>query len=174
MLDSNASILISVVVPAFNESAYLGETLAKLNRAKAHLQGERGLDAEIIVVDNASDDSTADLARALSANVATETQHNVARVRNTGANFSQGSILVFVDADTLVPEKLLTRIVEVMSEATCFGGALDPAHRPKKLAVRIYLKIWRLIGALTGMAQGATQFCRRDVFLALSGYDETQ
>jgi glycosyltransferase involved in cell wall biosynthesis len=173
MLDSNASSLISVVVPAFNESAYLGETLAKLNRAKAYLQHERGLDAEIIVVDNASDDSTADLARALTATVVTETLHNVAKVRNTGANLSHGSVLVFVDADTVVPEKLLTRIVEAMSDATCFGGAVDPAHRPKKLAVRVYLKIWRIIGELTGMAQGATQFCRRDVFFALSGYDET-
>ena len=62
MLDSNAEMLISVVVPAFNEERYLGETLASLNRAKAYLQRDRGLQAEIIVVDNASDDSSADLA----------------------------------------------------------------------------------------------------------------
>jgi glycosyltransferase involved in cell wall biosynthesis len=166
-------MLISVVIPAFNEEGYLGETLASLNRAKVFLQGEGGLPAEIIVVDNDSDDSTADVARALGATVARETQHNVAKVRNTGAKLSNGDVLVFVDADTVVPDKLLWRIVEVMSDAACFGGAVDTDYRPMKLAVRVYLQFWRILGKLTGMAQGATQSCRRDLFFALNGYDET-
>ncbi len=166
-------MLISIVVPAFNEEGYLGETLASLNRAKAFLQRERGLQAEIIVVDNDSDDSTADVARALSATVAREMQHNVAKVRNTGAKLSNGDVIVFVDADTVVPDNLLSRIVDVMSDGTCFGGAVDPDYRPMKLTVKAYLQFWRIIGKLTGMAQGATQFFRRDVFFALKGYDET-
>jgi glycosyltransferase involved in cell wall biosynthesis len=166
-------MLISVVIPAFNEEGYIGETLASLNRAKAFLQGEGGLPAEIIVVDNDSDDSTADVASALGATVARERQHNVAKVRNTGAKLSNGDVLVFVDADTVVPDKLLSRIVEVMSDPTCFGGAVDPDYRPMKLTVKVYLQFWRIIGKLTGMAQGATQFCRRDLFFALNGYDET-
>jgi len=66
-------MLISVVIPAFNEEAYLGETLASLNRAKAFLQDEKSLPTEIIVVDNDSDDSTAEVARAQGATVARET-----------------------------------------------------------------------------------------------------
>ncbi len=58
-------MLISVVIPAFNEEAYMGETLASLNRAKAFLQDEKNLLTEIIVVDNVSDDSTVEVARAL-------------------------------------------------------------------------------------------------------------
>ena len=166
-------MLISVIIPAFNEEGYLGETLASLNRAKAFLQGEGGHPAEIIVVDNDSDDSTADVARALSATVASERQHNIAKVRNTGAKLSNGDVLVFVDADTVVPDKLLSRIVEAMADATCFGGAVDPDYRPMKLTVKVYLQFWRILGKLTGMAQGATQFCRRDLFFALNGYDET-
>lgn len=167
------AMLISVVIPAFNEEGYLSETLASLNRAKAFLQGEGGLPAEIIVVDNDSDDSTADVARALSATVARERQHNVAKVRNSGAKLSNGDVLVFVDADTVVPDKLLSRIVEAMSDAACFGGAVDTDYRPMKLTVKVYLQFWRILGKLTGMAQGATQFCRRDLFFALNGYDET-
>jgi glycosyltransferase involved in cell wall biosynthesis len=154
-------MLISVIIPAFNEEGYLGETLASLNRAKAFLQDEKSLPTEIIVVDNTSDDATADVARALGATVARETQHNVAKVRNTGAKLSNGNVLVFVDADTIVPDKLLARIVEAMSDATCFGGAVDPHYRPVKRTIKIYLQFWRVIGKLTGMAQGATQFCRR-------------
>jgi glycosyltransferase involved in cell wall biosynthesis len=128
----NVAMLISVVIPAFNEEGYLGETLARLNRAKAFLQGEGGLPAEIIVVDNDSDDSTADVARALGATVARERQHNVAKVRNSGAKLSHGDVLVFVDADTIVPDKLLSRIVEVMSDTTCFwwsGRSRLPADK---------------------------------------------
>jgi glycosyltransferase involved in cell wall biosynthesis len=166
-------MLISVIIPAFNEEGYLGETLASLNRAKTFLGDERGPQAEIIVVDNDSDDSTADVARALGATVARETQHNVAKVRNTGAKLSHGDVLVFVDADTIVPDKLLWRIVEAMSDATCFGGAVDTDYRPMKRMVKAYLRCWRILGKLTGMAQGATQFCRRDLLFALNGYDES-
>jgi glycosyltransferase involved in cell wall biosynthesis len=166
-------MLISVVVPAFNEEDYLDETLASLKRAKAFLLDERGLPAEIIVVDNDSDDATADVARARGVKVVLETQHNVGTVRNTGAKLCNGDVLVFVDADTIVPDKLLSRIVEAMSDATCFGGAVETDYRPMKVTVRIYLQFWRILGKLTGMAQGATQFCRRDMFFALNGYDET-
>jgi glycosyltransferase involved in cell wall biosynthesis len=166
-------MLISVVIPAFNEERYLGKTLTSLNRANAFLQAEGLLPAEIIVVDNESNDSTADIARALNATVTSESQHNVASVRNSGAKLSKGDVLIFVDADTLVPEKLLTRIAAVMSEASCFGGAVGTDYRPTKLTLKVYLLFWRILGKLTGMAQGATQFCRRDLFFTLNGYDET-
>lgn len=166
-------MLISVVIPAFNEEDYLGETLASLGRATAFLRKKEAISAEIIVVDNNSLDSTADVARDFGATVIKETWHNVAKVRNTGARFANGDVLVFVDADTMVPDELLWRIVEVMGEPTCFGGVVDANYRPAKLTSKIYLQFWRIIGKLAGMAQGATQLCRKDIFFALNGYDET-
>jgi glycosyltransferase involved in cell wall biosynthesis len=82
-------MLISVVVPAFNEERYIGETLASLNRAKALVQCVRGIQAEIIVVDNNSDDAAADVARRLGVTVIKEPLHNVAKVRNTGSQSLQ-------------------------------------------------------------------------------------
>lgn len=166
-------MLLSIVIPAFNEAAYLGETLASLNRAQALLKREKNIQAEIIVVDNDSDDSTADVAQTMGAAVTGERLHNVAVVRNSGVQVSHGDVLVFVDADTIVPETLLVRIAHTMSDANCFGGAVDTDYRPRKITVRVYLQFWRIIGRVLGMAQGATQFCRRDVFFALNGYDET-
>jgi len=166
-------MLLSIVVPAFNEEGYLRETLASLDRAKAFLQREKSIQTEIIVVDNDSDDATAEVALALGVTVAREALHNVAKVRNAGAKLSNGDVIVFVDADTVVPENLLSRIVDAMSDDACFGGAVDTNYRPKKLTIQAYLEFWRIIGKLTGMAQGATQFCRKDVFFTLKGYDET-
>lgn len=166
-------MLLSIVIPAYNEAAYLGETLASLDRAQAFLQHEKNIQAEIIVVDNDSSDSTADVARTMGATVTSERHHNVALVRNSGAHVSHGDVLVFVDADTIVPESLFARIAQTMSDKNCFGGAVDTEYRPRKLWVRVYLQVWRITGRVMGMAQGATQYCRRDVFFALNGYEET-
>jgi glycosyltransferase involved in cell wall biosynthesis len=164
---------ISVVIPAFNEESYLGETLASLNRAAAVLLKKEALPVEIIVVDNDSSDSTAEVARSFGARVVRDARHNVATVRNAGAGFACGEILVFVDADTTVPDELLCRVAEVMREHDCLGGAVDTNYRPGRLTSKAYLQLWRLAGKLTRTAQGATQFCRKDIFLALDGYDET-
>lgn len=166
-------MLISVVIPAFDEEAYLGPTLDSLNRAREFLRARGGGSAEVIVVDNNSSDSTAEVARGLGASIVRETVHNIAKVRNKGAASTRGDVLVFVDADTTVPAELLWRVAAVMSEPDCVGGALDTDFRPSKLSSKIYLSLWRAVGRLAGLAQGATQFCRRDAFVELGGYDET-
>jgi cellulose synthase/poly-beta-1,6-N-acetylglucosamine synthase-like glycosyltransferase len=167
------SMLISIIVPAYNEEKYIGLTLGSIKHAQRLLLNEKGILAEIIVVDNDSTDSTANIALSLEAEVIKEPTHNVAKVRNAGANQANGNILVFVDADVLVPERLLCRIHEAMSDELCVGGAVDTNYQPAKFSVKAYLSMWRLVGKVAGMAQGATQFCRRDIYVALNGYDES-
>ena len=164
---------ISVIIPAYNEERYLGETLNCLQRATGLLRERGSVAIEIVVVDNGSTDATASIARSAGARLCEEAEHNIARVRNTGAYAASGQVLVFIDADVTVPESLLRRIDEVMADETCLGGAVDTSYRPARHAVKLYLRMWRLLGKLTGMAQGATQFCRRDVLVSLAGYDET-
>lgn len=166
-------MLISVIVPAYNEERYLGETLKSIQRAKEFLLKKDAVPTEIIVVDNGSTDSTSDIARSCGASVVEEPKHNIARVRNAGASSAKGNVLVFIDADTIVPDQLLWRIKEVMASPSCFGGAVDTDYRPAKPLVKIYLQLWRILGKLAGMAQGATQFSRRDVYASLLGYDES-
>jgi glycosyltransferase involved in cell wall biosynthesis len=164
---------ISVIVPAYNEEKYLGETLKSIQRAKEFLLKKDAVSTDIIVVDNGSTDSTANIALSFGASIVKEPKHNVATVRNAGASFAKGKVLVFIDADTIVPEELLWRINERMTSPSCFGGAVDTDYRPAKTSVKIYLQLWRIPGKLAGMAQGATQFCRREVYASLLGYDES-
>ncbi|MFL6227467.1 MAG: glycosyltransferase [Pyrinomonadaceae bacterium] len=166
-------MLISIIVPAYNEEKYVGRTLASLKQAERLLLHETGVPIEIIVVDDASTDSTAAVARSFGAVVFPEPTHNVGHVRNAGASRAGGDILIFVDADVIVPESLLCRIHEAMSDGHCLGGAVDTDYQPAKFSVKVYLGMWRLVGRAAGMAQGATQFCRRDVYASLGGYDET-
>jgi GT2 family glycosyltransferase len=165
---------ISVIVPAFNEERYLPQTLQHLRCAAGeYLAATDGAQVEIIVVDNDSTDRTFDVANSQGARVVSVPEHNIARVRNAGALAASGDLFVFVDADTLVPRTLLTTIARRMKDPACLGGAVDINYRPVRSVIRLYLRLWRLIGAILVMAQGATQFCRRKAFAALGGYDET-
>jgi glycosyltransferase involved in cell wall biosynthesis len=163
-------MFLSVVVPAFNEERYLPETLSSLRDAA----GACRCGVELIVVDNASADRTAEIAKAFAATLAHEPVHNIARVRNAGARHARGDVLVFVDADTVVPRNFLDRIAEEMSDPACIGGNPDTIHRADSNVLRVYLKAWRWIGLMCGIVQGAGQFCRRSAFDLLNGYDESQ
>lgn len=164
---------LSVIIPAFDEEVYLPATLANVNQAVRHLKSKAEVAVELIVVDNASTDRTPEIAREMGAKVLHEAVHNIARVRNVGAENASGDVLVFVDADTLIPESLLLRIAEAMRSPEYVGGSVDIDYRPKHPFIRAYVRFWRAVGILFEMSQGVTQFCRRDVFKALNGYDET-
>ena len=164
---------LSVIIPALNEERFIGETLQKLEQAVRVLKSSHGGLVQIVVVDNDSKDQTATLARGLGAVVVAEPIRNIARARNTGARVAEGEVLFFLDADTLVPSSVLSRISTLMSDPKCQGGAVDVGHHPSRALVRLYLRFWRVVGRLSGMAQGAAQFWRRETFFALGGYDET-
>jgi glycosyltransferase involved in cell wall biosynthesis len=93
--DVEAPPRFSVVVPCYNEAAYLPATLRSL-----HAQTYSGA-YEIIVVDNNSSDDTADVARAWGARVVAEPQQGVCWARQRGLVESRGEIFVSVDADTI-------------------------------------------------------------------------
>jgi glycosyltransferase involved in cell wall biosynthesis len=164
---------MSVIIPAFNEAGYIPATLDRLSAASRRFEAEVGAAVQVIVVDNASTDRTATLAQNAGAVVVHEAEHNIARVRNAGAAIAQHGLLIFLDADTLVPPALLLKIGRAMTDPVCVGGAVDCLHRANGFVMRAYLKFWRVFGLLCRTAQGGCQFCRRSVFQELGGYDET-
>ncbi len=163
---------VTIVVPAFNEEACLPATLDAVRAAADHLRARSDADVDVIVVDNDSRDKTAAVARQHGATVVREPVRNIARARNTGARHAAGDLLVFVDADVAVPPPLLHVICEAMGDPACVGGGVDVNYQPRRLSVRLYLRAWRVLGRLMGMAQGATQFCRKHAFEQIEGYDE--
>ncbi len=164
---------LTVIVPAFNEEAYLAPTLGSIRAAAGEARGVSGADVEVIVVDNASADGTAAVARRLGATVVHEPVQGIARARNAGARRAAGDVLVFFDADVDVPRTLLVAICAAMRDPACVGGGVDVDYRPRRASVRLYLRVWRLLGRLTGMVQGAAQFCRRGAFGEVGEYDES-
>jgi glycosyltransferase involved in cell wall biosynthesis len=148
----------------------LPETLRRIGQAVSVAD----CSSEIIVVDNSSEDETRHIAESFGARVCQEDEHNIARVRNTGARNAVGNILVFVDADTHVPPSLFQAIVTEMTNGECFGGAVAVAYGNfQRRWMKAYLLGWTFWEAVFRMRQGAAQFCRREVFSELGGYDES-
>lgn len=160
---------ISVVIPAYNEEKLLPGTLECILSALAACDA----DSELIVVNNESDDDTVQIAEAARARVINEKVRNIGRVRNTGAAAATGDVLVFIDADTCVPEALLTKIAEEIRDAQCFGGAVAVDYGEfDRWSMRFYSMGWEFWGKVFNMKQGAAQFCRKTAFEKLGGYDE--
>ena len=163
---------LTVIVPAFNESAYLPAMLDAIESAATHVRARSGVEVDTIVVDNNSTDDTAAVARTKGAVVVHEPVQGIALARNAGAHHAQGDVLVFVDADTLVPLTLLEAIRDTMSDPACVGGGVDVEYQPRRRFMRLYLRGWRVLARRMALVQGATQFCSRDVFEQGGGYDE--
>ena len=97
-------VRFSVVVPAYNEAAYLGRALDSLQHQ------DYGGTYEIIVVDNNSTDSTADIAARHGVRVVREPQQGVCAARQRGADCARGEIIISTDADTTQPRDWLRTI----------------------------------------------------------------
>ena len=126
---------ITVIIPAFNEEAYLASTLESIQSAAAYLRTRSDASVDIIVVDNNSDDGTAAVASGMGVTVVLEGEQGIARARKP-ARDADGEVLVFVDADVIVPPELLHEIHAAMSDPACVGGAVDVEYRPKRLSMR--------------------------------------
>lgn len=160
---------LSVVITAYNEEKCLPATLDSVAAEIERIGG-----AELIVVDNESTDRTAAIAVEYGAVVHNETEHNIARVRNRGAGRATGDVLMFIDADTRVKPGLFTRIADEMNDTACLGGAVAVSYdEPMPRLTELYVKFCLIIGRLMRIRNGAAQFCRRDAFDELGGYDET-
>ena len=152
--------MISIVIPAYNEEALLDETLRTVRAAAETLASPY----EIIVVDDGSTDRTAEIARANGARVVGVNLRHIAAARNAGAKVAAGDLLVFVDADTLVPAEVLQRAVASVRAGAVGGGAgarqdsNDPPWGPAVFGFVAWLM------RTAGWAAGCFMFVRADVF----------
>lgn len=161
--------MISFVVPAYNEEKYLRPTLEAIH-ASARAAGEP---YEIVVADDASTDSTADVAREMGARVVRVEYRQIAATRNAGARAARGELLVFVDADTRVNAPLVAGAVAALHAGAVGGGApvrIEPA--PAWVRAFMALCFTPFYFRLARWAAGCFVFCTRAAFEAVGGFDE--
>jgi glycosyltransferase involved in cell wall biosynthesis len=163
------SVDYSIVVPAYNEKGWLPKTIPAIQDAMAG----QTLSGELIVCDNNSSDGTGDLARTLGAQVVFEPVNQISRARNSGARHAQGRYLVFVDADTFIPDELLREALDRLESGQyCGGGALVTFDTEMTWTFRLGSNAWNWLSKTMKLAAGCFVFCRRDDFISLGGFSE--
>jgi glycosyltransferase involved in cell wall biosynthesis len=170
---TDQQIRISVIVPAFNAEKTLKACLASILANRSEY-------AEIIVVDDRSTDGTGEIARKLGVRVVPNSRlKGPAGARNEGATHASGEILLFIDADTTVPDTLLAKVIsnfEQNPDLVALFGSYDtsPAcsnflsqyknlmhHYVHQISREETSSFWAGCGAI-----------RKEIFLAMGGFND--
>lgn len=160
---------ISVIIPTFNEERFLPILLESIKK-------QRGVDIEIIVSDNNSTDNTRQIATFYEAKIIDGGLP--AKARNEGAKIASNDILLFLDADVILPapDFLKKTLFEFNKNdfgiATCEFYPMSEKGIDKIFhkAVNFYLKKTQ---SLMPHIPGFCIFVRKDIHEKINGFDET-
>ncbi|MGH7873305.1 MAG: TIGR04283 family arsenosugar biosynthesis glycosyltransferase [Candidatus Binatia bacterium] len=154
---------ISVIVPVLNEEKTIEASLCALIALAPH---------EIIIVDGGSEDRTGEICRRFNVSL-TSSARGRARQMNHGAREASGAVLLFLHADTRLPESAFADIAGALREPRYLGGRFD---------VELLGRHWmfKIISALINYRSRATKvgtgdqalFVRREVFERMGGFPE--
>ena len=124
MSDNEAKPLVSVIVPAYNRAATIADTLHTIT-------AQTGWPFEIIVVDDGSQDGTAEIAREAAPDAHVVVQHNQRRsaARNNGAALAKGEFLYFFDSDDLMEPGAIARLAGALAADDTAALAYGPVLR---------------------------------------------
>jgi glycosyltransferase involved in cell wall biosynthesis len=156
---------VSVIVPARDAAGTLARTLEALAAQ------DLAEPYEVIVVDDASVDGTAELAERATG-VITVLRHDRPRgpgaARNTGAARARSEFLAFTDADCVPRPEWLREGLEALANADLVQGAVrpDPSVEPRPFD----RSVW--VGTEVGLYETANLFVRRALFDELDGFED--
>jgi rSAM/selenodomain-associated transferase 2 len=157
--------LVSIVVPVLNEAATLEASL----RALAPLRAEG---AELIVVDGGSSDGTKSLAMPW-ADFVLLSPRGRARQMNAGAKVARGKLLLFLHADTRLPDHALRDAVQALRESRRDWGRFDVRIAGRSRWLPLVAALMNLRSRLSGIATGdQAMFMRKRAFDAVGGFPD--
>ncbi len=160
--------MLSIVMPVLNEAEHISASLARL-------QAWRAGEVELIVVDGGSSDDTVRLARPL-VDKLVQAQRGRALQMNAGAAAAEGDILLFLHADTKLPdelEKALDMVRTGLASRVHEWGRFDVRIDGRSRMFMLIAALMNLRSRITGIATGDQAiFVRRDAFDAVGGFPE--
>jgi glycosyltransferase involved in cell wall biosynthesis len=166
---------LSFIVPAYNEESYIGDCLDSIIR---HMSGRM---REIIVVDNASTDRTAEIANSRAGvRVVYEGRKGVSYARQCGLERATGDVLAFVDADTRLSSTwadVAERELEHNRDIVCLSGPYrfydGPVIKRWLLNVICWTSFFFAHHVFGYMVVGGNFVARREAMIQAGGFDTT-
>lgn len=152
---------VSVVIPTLNEERCI----------QTAIQSARDPEAEIIVADGGSSDRTVEIARDSGATVVTGPRGRALQ-QNLGACHAVGRVLLFLHADSRLPEKYASFVFDVlMDPATVLGAFTFKTAMNDRILMKIFETGVRIRSSILGLPYGDQGlFVRREVFSAVGGF----
>ena len=128
---------------------------------------------EWVVIDNASRDRTAEVARARGATVVSEPRPGRARARNAGVAATDATLLAFTDADCRPQPEWLERLAACLERGEpLVAGRVVITTTPEPNPIERFDSLWRFRDdTQRGWAPTANLGMRREAFDAIGGFD---
>ena len=156
---------LSIVIPVLDEATTIVAALDALAPLRA-----RG--TEIIVVDGGSGDDTAALARPLADFVITSARGRAVQM-NAGAALARGDVLLFLHADTRLPDDADRLVLEGLRRSKRAWGRFDVAIDGRHPLLPLVAAAMNRRSRLTGIATGdQAMFVTRDAFDSVGGFPD--
>lgn len=151
---------ISIIVPVLNEAENIESVLNVLPAGGLH---------ETLVVDGGSEDDTVALVGSLADRVIHAGRGRASQM-NAGADEATGDILLFLHADTRLPDDVVERMTEFWLSG-CAWGRFDVRLSGERRMFRVIETMMNLRSRLTGFCTGdQAMFVKRTVFDRIGGF----
>src|SRR5881628_2890578 len=160
--------MTSFIIPAHNEELELAATVDAIRAAASHATQRY----EIIVIDDASTDGTAEIASRAGAKVIRINRRQIAASRNAGGRAAQGEYLFFIDADTRINRAHVTGAIAAMRAGYAGGSARVNMDGLIPIWGRMLLLGFSSVYFGLNLGAGAFLFTTRRNYESIGGFDE--
>lgn len=160
--------MLSIIIITKNEQDYLPKLLQSIQNQSLN-------DYEVIVSDGNSTDATRDIAKTFGCRVIDGGLNHVTG-RNIGASQAQGDLLLFLDADVIMPKNIINKLLIIFNsrKLDCCTVFYKPIS-DKKIDMLLY-NIYNYYSFLTqyfyAHSSGFFILCKAELFKKVGGFDE--
>ncbi|OED40528.1 hypothetical protein ACH42_16085 [Endozoicomonas sp. (ex Bugula neritina AB1)] len=162
--------MLSFIIPAYNEEQFIKRSIQSI---QSNVEGI--YDYEIIVVDNASTDNTANIARELGvAVISTPHKFTISAVRNTGVEISQGDILIFIDGDVYLHDSWIDHVPPVLEQiksSSVVAGSVYAVDPDASWVAKAWFQPWYQKQEQVTFINGGHMLLSRELFQQIGGFD---
>ena len=156
---------VSIIMPVLNEEAVLERYLLPLTQQCTHHE------YELLIVDGGSTDATVTIAERYGTVI--HSTRGRATQMNCGAEAAQGDVLLFLHADTLLPDNAFDVIEQALASSKVVAGAFKLCFNCDKLSYKLVAFATNLRSRITHVFTGdQAYFMRANSFRAIGGYPD--
>jgi glycosyltransferase involved in cell wall biosynthesis len=171
---------ISFIIPAYNEEKVIGKCIESVIKEISRYD----YDAEVVVINNNCSDQTKEIAQSFQGvRVVDELNKGIVFARKCGMNHSDGELIANIDADVMVPEGWLKKVMKEFEKDKNLVALSGPyiyydLSTYQSLLVRFFYYVGygmyivnSKVLRISGMLQGGNFIVRRDAMEKIGGYD---